>query len=62
MIPYARGDARRGDCVREGRESSASRLPSFNVIEMPEYARGVAVAYADMPGRVRTGPARLFTT
>ena len=29
---------------------SIPRAASFSVIEMPEYARGIAVAYADMPG------------
>ena len=41
----------RSDRLRQGaRTSSAFPSADFNVIEMPEYARGTAGAYADMPG------------
>ena len=38
------------DFVKAKHIVSIPPAASFNVIEMPEYARGVAVAYADMPG------------
>ena len=41
-----------GEAIAFAKAKNVIGFPSsdFNVIEMPEYARGVAVAYADMPG------------
>ena len=50
VLPFAKTAL--GDAIAFAKAKNLIGFPSsnFNVIEMPEYARGVAVAYADMPG------------
>ena len=50
VLPFAKSAL--GEAIAFAQANNVIGFPSsdFNVIEMPEYARGVAVAYADMPG------------
>lgn len=50
MIPFARQAL--GEAISFAKLKKIVSFPtaSFNVIEMPEYARGFSAAYADMPG------------
>ena len=50
MIPFARQAL--GEAITFAKAKKIVSFPtaSFNVIEMPEYARGFSAAYADMPG------------
>lgn len=50
MIPYARQAL--GEAITFTKARNIVTVPnvSYNVIEMPEYARGFAAAFADMPG------------
>lgn len=50
MIPFARQAL--GEAISFAKAKDVVSFPtaSFNVIEMPEYARGFSAAYADMPG------------
>lgn len=50
MIPDARQDLEEATAFVKGHGIVTVPPASFNVIEMPEYARGFAGAYADMPG------------
>jgi uncharacterized protein (DUF885 family) len=50
MIPFAKGTLAEAIAFAKAKNLIGFPTSSFNVIEMPEYARGVAVAYADMPG------------
>ena len=50
MVAFARGTLDEAIAFAKARDLVGFPTQSFNVIEMPEYARGVAVAYADMPG------------
>ena len=50
MIPFAQQAL--GEAINFAKAKKIVSFPtaSFNVIEMPEYARGFSAAYADMPG------------
>ena len=51
VIPFAKSTLQ--DAITFAKAHDLIGFPpsaTFNVIEMPEYARGLAVAYADMPG------------
>jgi len=50
MIPFARQALDQAIAFAKAKDIVSFPTASFNVIEMPEYARGVAAAYADMPG------------
>ena len=50
MISFAKGSLNEAITFAKAKNLIAFPSSDFNVIEMPEYARGVAVAYADMPG------------
>lgn len=50
VIPFAKQALDEAIAFAKAKDLIAFPNSSFNVIEMPEYARGVAVAYADMPG------------
>jgi uncharacterized protein (DUF885 family) len=50
MIPDARQDLAEATAFVQAHKIVSIPAASFNVIEMPEYARGFAGAYADMPG------------
>jgi uncharacterized protein (DUF885 family) len=50
MIPDARQDLAEATAFVKGHDIVTVPPASYNVIEMPEYARGFAGAYADMPG------------
>ena len=50
MIPDARADLAEAEAFVKDHDLVGIPKASFNVIEMPEYARGTAGAYADMPG------------
>ncbi len=55
VIPYAKQTLT--DAIAFVKAHDLVSFPAsatFNVIEMPEYARGFAVAYADMPGALET--------
>jgi uncharacterized protein (DUF885 family) len=50
MIPDARADLAEAEAFVKAKDLVGIPKASFNVIEMPEYARGTSGAYADMPG------------
>lgn len=50
MIPFVRQTLAEAIAFARAKDLIGFPTSNFNVIEMPEYARGVAVAYADMPG------------
>jgi uncharacterized protein (DUF885 family) len=50
ILPFARETLDQAIAFAKARNIVGFPNSTFNVIEMPEYARGVAVAYADMPG------------
>ena len=50
MIPDARADLAEAEAFVKAHDLVGIPKASFNVIEMPEYARGTSGAYADMPG------------
>jgi uncharacterized protein (DUF885 family) len=50
VLPFARETLERAVAFAKGKNLIGFPRSTFRVIEMPEYARGVAVAYADMPG------------
>lgn len=50
MIPDARADFAEAEAFVKAKDLVGIPKASFNVIEMPEYARGTSGAYADMPG------------
>jgi len=50
MIPDARADLAEAEAFVKAHDLVGIPNASFSVIEMPEYARGTAGAYADMPG------------
>ena len=54
MIPDARADLAEAEAFVKAHDLVGIPKASFNVIEMPEYARGTAGAYADMPGPLET--------
>jgi uncharacterized protein (DUF885 family) len=50
MVAFAKGTLDESIAFAKGHDLIGFPTQTFNVIEMPEYARGVAAAYADMPG------------
>jgi uncharacterized protein (DUF885 family) len=50
VIPFTQGTMRGAIAFAKAKDLISFPTENFNVIEMPEYARGVAAAYADMPG------------
>ncbi|MFL6830028.1 MAG: DUF885 domain-containing protein [Sphingomicrobium sp.] len=50
MLPFARKTLDEAIAFAKAKNLIGFPTSRFNAIEMPEYARGVAVAYADMPG------------
>jgi uncharacterized protein (DUF885 family) len=50
MVPFARQTLHEAIAFAKAKDIISFPQSSFNVVEMPEYARGVAAAYADMPG------------
>jgi uncharacterized protein (DUF885 family) len=50
MVPFAKETLDKAIAFAKQKDLIGFPTQTFNVIEMPEYARGVAVAYADMPG------------
>jgi len=50
VIPFTKGTLQEAIAFAKAKDLISFPTQSFNVIEMPEYARGVAAAYADMPG------------
>lgn len=50
VIPFTKGTLTEAIAFAKAKDLISFPTQSFNVIEMPEYARGVAAAYADMPG------------
>jgi len=50
FIPFARQSVERAVAFAKAHNIVGFPTASFNVAEMPEYARGFAGAYADMPG------------
>lgn len=50
VIPFARESLARATAFAKAKGLIGFPEANFNVIEMPEFARGFAVAYADMPG------------
>jgi uncharacterized protein (DUF885 family) len=54
VIPFAKQTLDEAIAFAKAKDVIGFPTSTFNVIEMPEYARGVAVAYADMPGPLET--------
>ena len=50
VLPFAKGTLEEAIAFARAKDLVGFPTSNFGVIEMPEYARGVAVAYADMPG------------
>ena len=50
VIPFAKGTLEEAIAFAKGKNLIGFPTENFGVVEMPEYARGVSVAYADMPG------------
>lgn len=50
VLQFAKGTLAQAIAFAKARNLIGFPTSNFDVIEMPEYARGVAVAYADMPG------------
>ena len=50
VIAFARGSLDQAIAFTKAKNIVGFPTASFNVMEMPEYARGFAAAYADMPG------------
>ncbi len=50
MLPFARETLDQAIAFAKAKDIVGFPRSSFDAMEMPEYARGVAVAYADMPG------------
>ncbi|HEU5481732.1 MAG TPA: DUF885 domain-containing protein [Sphingomicrobium sp.] len=50
VLPFARETLREADAFAKSKDLIGFPKATFNIIEMPEFQRGVAVAYADMPG------------
>jgi len=50
VLPFAKSALGEAIAFAKAKNLIGFPISDFNVIEMPEYARGVAVAYADMPG------------
>lgn len=50
MVPFAKETLDKAIAFAKDKDLIGFPTQTFNVIEMPEYARGVSAAYADMPG------------
>ena len=50
MLPFARETLSQAIAFAKTKDIVGFPTSAFDAMEMPEYARGVAVAYADMPG------------
>lgn len=50
VLPFARQTLDQATAFAKAKDLISFPSAQFEIIEMPEYARGVAVAYADMPG------------
>jgi len=50
VIPFARETLAQAIAFAKAKDIISFPQASFNIIEMPEFQRGFAVAYADMPG------------
>lgn len=50
VLPFARDTLAQAIAFAKSKDLIGFPTSKFDAIEMPEYARGVAVAYADMPG------------
>jgi len=50
VLPFAKGTLDEAIAFARAKDLVGFPTSNFGVVEMPEYARGVAVAYADMPG------------
>ena len=50
VIPFATSTLREAEAFARAHNIIAFPTTNFSVIEMPEFARGASVAYADMPG------------
>ena len=50
VLPFAKGTLSEAIKFVQARDIVGFPTSNFDAVEMPEYARGVAVAYADMPG------------
>jgi uncharacterized protein (DUF885 family) len=54
VLPFARRTLDEAVAFAKAKNLIGFPTSTFNAIEMPEYARGVAVAYADMPGALES--------
>ena len=54
VLPFARKTLDEAVAFAKAKDLIGFPTSTFNAIEMPEYARGVAVAYADMPGALES--------
>ena len=50
VLPFAKSALSEAIAFAKAKNLIGFPSSDFSVMEMPEYARGVAVAYADMPG------------
>jgi uncharacterized protein (DUF885 family) len=50
VIPFAANSLREAEAFAKAHDIISFPKTDFSVIEMPEFARGASVAYADMPG------------
>lgn len=50
VLPFARETLSQAAAFAKAKDLIGFPTSAFSIIEMPEYARGTAVAYADMPG------------
>ena len=50
VVPFARETLEQATAFAKSKDIIGFPEATFGIIEMPEYARGFAVAYADMPG------------
>lgn len=61
ILPFARNTLSEAEAFAKAKDLIGFPASHFEVIEMPEYARGVAVAYADMPGPFERNQAGFFS-
>jgi uncharacterized protein (DUF885 family) len=61
MLPFARTTLDEAIAFAKAHDIVSFPTASFNVIEMPEFARGSAVAYADMPGPLESDQRGFYT-
>jgi len=60
MIEFARQSLDQATAFAKAKKIVGFPTASFNVIEMPEYARGFSAAYADMPGPLESDQRGFF--